>query len=304
MKLAQLKYVSAIAQEGSLSNAARALGMAQPALSQQVKALEVELDTQLFFRTPRGTELTSSGRILVEHARTILDQIDMAHHDIQMNGQQIGGETSLMIAHAIAGYILPTLLSKLHDLHPQIKLRVTPASSVDVQTALENSRIDIGVLPDREGLTKVNAKPVLSQPLFFVRSAAGSARKSGDKNLSFADAVDYPLVVTRRNQPFREQLERLAKEHSVELDARYESNSVLMMTSYVESGLACSILPWSAIAEKVALGRMKAQKIVEPTIQQSYIVAWPKSRPLNRPSAAVRDILASLHAELREASFE
>jgi len=138
----------------------------------------------------------------------------------------------------------------------------------------------------------------LSQPLFFVLSTAGSATKDGDEDISFADAASYPLVVTRCNQPFREQLESLAKKHSVELDVRYESNSVLMMTSYVESGLACSILPWSAIAEKVALGKVRAKKIIYPSIQQSYLAAWPKSRPLNRPSVAVRDILVSIPDKL------
>jgi len=297
MKLTQLKYVSAVAREGSLSNAARSLGMAQPALSQQIKALEEELNAQLFFRTPRGTELTSSGRILVEHARSILDQVEMVQHDIELNGQQVAGETSLVIAHAIAGYILPTLLSRLHQYYPLVQLRVTPASSVDVQVALENSRIDLGVLPDRDALSKVNAKQVLKQPLYFIRSAEQSADESDNPEISLAAAANHPLVMTRRNQPFREQLETLARTRGVQLDARYESNSVLMITSYVESGLASSVLPWCAIAERVALGKVTAQRICDPAIEQTYIVAWPKSRPLNRPSTVVRDILADMSGE-------
>ena len=257
------------------------------------------LNAQLFFRTPRGTEPTSSGRILVEHARAILDQVDMAQHDIEMNGRQVAGEASLVIAHAIAGYILPTLLSRLHRQYPRVQLRVTPASSVDVQTALENSRTDLGVLPEREALSKVNAKPVLKQPLYFVQSAGRSSDDDDGQEISFAAATDHPLVMTMRNQPFREQLETLARKHGVRLDARYESNSVLMMTSYVESGLACAILPWCVVAERVALGKMTARKISDPAIEQTYIVAWPKSRPLNRPGAAVRDILADMSGAFR-----
>jgi len=64
-----------------------------------------------------------------------------------------------------------------------------------------------------------------------------------------------------------------------------------MINSYVEGGLACSILPWCAVEEKVKLGKMQARLIRDPVITQSYIIAWPKMRPLNLPSQAVSDIL-------------
>jgi DNA-binding transcriptional LysR family regulator len=78
VSLSQIRYFVAVAEQGHVSNAARDLRIAQPALSRQIKNLEGELGTTLFLRTPKGMRLSRSGEVFLPHARTILAGVDAA----------------------------------------------------------------------------------------------------------------------------------------------------------------------------------------------------------------------------------
>jgi len=291
VKLLQLQYISAVATEGSFSGAARALGVAQPALSQQIGLLEQELNTTLFLRSQSGAEPTQSGSILIQHAQQILDQVDLARHDTMNNSSEPSGEVSLTMANAISASVLPHLVAQIAQKYPKISLRVQSDSSPKVQLALENGRSDIGVLPDRASLKKVNMRPFVNQNLYFVTKPESSSNKTVKKNITLHRCVSSPLALVRVGQPFRKQLEETAEQNGLKLDIKYQTNSIQMISSYVESGMACSILPWCAIEEKVLLGKLQARMITKPVITQAYIVAWPKLRPLNIPSQIVVDTL-------------
>lgn len=286
MKLHQLRYLIAVAEEGSMLKAARKIGIAQPALTQQLASLEGALDTKLLHRSSKGTRLTQGGRILVEHARSILEMVAVAQRDVQSQRNEVSGEVSLSVASAVAEQIVPPLLKRLSAAFPRVTLRINATDSGSVQTALENARVDLGILPDHENLKSVNSRPLLNQAMCFVGSTFQTGRKL-KKTIAFRDVAGQPLVVVEKSNPLRQELDRLAKQHDITLNVHAESNSLVMIRSYVESGSANSILPQSAVADKVQLGTLFAQKIVEPQITQLYLVAWPKTRPLIRAGEVV-----------------
>ncbi|MBX2838148.1 MAG: LysR family transcriptional regulator [Gammaproteobacteria bacterium] len=293
MKLVQLQYVSVVAEQGSFSSAARQLGVAQPALSQQIKLLEEELGTTLFLRSQSGAEPTESGLILVDHAERIIEQVELARHDTLTNGNVPSGDVSLVIANAISNTVLPKLVAEIGAKYPKIALRVRSDTSSQVQLALENGRIDLGILPSRPTLTKVDAIPLVTEQMYFICKAGFQKSSKHDLSITLEQCLLHPMALVRVGQPFRLQLEEISGQHNLTFNVKYESNSLQMIRSYVESGLACSILPWCAVEEKVLAGKIDAKLIVQPEISQKYIVAWPKIRPLNLPSRTVLDVLSN-----------
>src|SRR3954454_24158870 len=98
MDLRHLRYFIAVAEEGHITRAAERLGMQQPPLSQRIKAIERELDVQLFRRKARGVELTEAGRALLEDARAILRHLDRALETTRRTGRGEQGRLCIGIA--------------------------------------------------------------------------------------------------------------------------------------------------------------------------------------------------------------
>jgi DNA-binding transcriptional LysR family regulator len=90
VSLAQIRYFVAVAEEGNVGRAAQRLHVAQPPLSRQIRALEDEIGTALFQRTPRGMRLLPSGEAFLGHARTILETVDRAGDAARSAGRERG----------------------------------------------------------------------------------------------------------------------------------------------------------------------------------------------------------------------
>jgi DNA-binding transcriptional LysR family regulator len=130
------------AEEGSLSAAARALGMAQPTLGRQVDALEEELDVVLFERAGRGLVLTPSGLELLEHVRVMGEAAGRVSLAAAGHSQTIEGSVAIAASEIYAAHLLPPILEKLRALHPGITIEIVASSAV---SNLKRREADIAI---------------------------------------------------------------------------------------------------------------------------------------------------------------
>ncbi|MGB8622452.1 MAG: LysR family transcriptional regulator [Paracoccaceae bacterium] len=112
------------AEEGSLSAAARALGLAQPTLGRQVDALEQELGVVLFERIGRGLRLTPAGHELIDHVRAMGDAASRLSGAAFGQNEEMEGEVSISASDAYAGHLLPPIVAGLHAVEPRIKVEI------------------------------------------------------------------------------------------------------------------------------------------------------------------------------------
>lgn len=120
----------ATAEEGSLSAAARVLGLAQPTLGRQVDALEKELGVVLFERVGRGLQLTPAGHELIDHVRAMGEAAGRVSMAAFGQSEEIEGTVSISVSEAYAGIILPPILARLHDAEPRISVEIVATSGV------------------------------------------------------------------------------------------------------------------------------------------------------------------------------
>jgi len=145
MELRHLRYFLAVAEAGSFSRAADRLGISQPTLSQQMRDLEAGLRVSLFQRRGKRILLTSAGLIFQEHARAILRQLESFLQELSSEPQQLRGALHLGVVPILNVPLVPHLLGLFAAKHPGISIIVDEISSTEIETALEEGRMDVGL---------------------------------------------------------------------------------------------------------------------------------------------------------------
>lgn len=146
MELYQLKTFVVVAEERHLTRASVRLHTSQPSVSAHIKALEEELETRLFIRTPKGMWLTEAGERLRDRALVVLK----AARDLKLEARNMGGELVGDLAMGLntdAEYLrIVPLLNSLGEAHPKVTLQIQQRASTSVQEAMRNGELDCGFI--------------------------------------------------------------------------------------------------------------------------------------------------------------
>ena len=145
LAIRHLRYFLAVAEAGSFSRAADRLGISQPSVSQQMRDLEASLRVSLFQRKGKRILLTSSGLIFQEHARAVLRQLETFLQELNSGPGALRGCLRLGVIPVLNVPLVPDLLGRFAATHPGVSLVVEEISSTEIETALEEGRMDVGL---------------------------------------------------------------------------------------------------------------------------------------------------------------
>src|SRR6202795_3360859 len=169
MELRHLRYFVAVAEEGSLTNAAaRRLHTAQPSLSRQIRDLELEVGVKLLERGARGIELTAAGRTFLDHARLALLQVEAAGDAARRVAQP---EKAVFVIGFLTGaevMWLPEVLRILREEQPGIEITLSSQSSPDLAGALMRGKVDVALLRREAQAPGLAFKSLIKEPLVAV----------------------------------------------------------------------------------------------------------------------------------------
>ncbi len=145
LEIRHLHYFLAVAEAGSFSRAADRLGISQPAISQQMRDLEAGLRVSLFQRRGKRILLTAAGLIFQEHARVLLRGLENLLQELSSEPGQLRGALHLGVIPILNVALVPHLLGPFAAAHPGVSLTVEEISSTEIETALEEGRMDVGL---------------------------------------------------------------------------------------------------------------------------------------------------------------
>jgi len=200
MELRHLRYFIAVAEEAHITRAAERLGIQQPPLSQQIRALERELEVQLFRRKPRGVELTDAGQAFLERARAILDQVDRAFATTRRTargeqGRVVVGFTSSAPFHPF----VPRVIRAFREMSPLVSLVLEESGSSDLVQGLHNEEIDAAFirspLADVVGLV---VRPLLEEDMVVALPAAHPLAGAGTDALPLTTLANETFILYKR----------------------------------------------------------------------------------------------------------
>lgn len=278
-----LKLFLAVAASGSFSRAATLSGLAQPAVSKRIAALERRLEAALFERTGRGARLTEAGRALVGRAEALTHAAENLADALAADVMQARGTVRIAIQPSIAWPLVRDLFVRLRTTHPGVRLEVAEAPTGQIAAWLREGRHDIGVLnqPGQELLP--NVEPLFAPALLLI-SRPGD-RLTRRRTIRFDSLDGVPLITSVMPNGGRVLLEETARQRGIKLDVVMDVYSIHLIKKLVSEGLAYSISTMTAIQEEVAAGRIGAARIVSPVLAQPFFLSITSTRP---PSAAVR----------------
>ena len=168
MDLKQLEYFVRVAELGSFTRAAIALDVAQPALSRQVRLLEVELRQSLLIRNGRGATPTEAGKLLLAHGRGILHQVERAREELGRVRGSLAGRVAIGLPPTLARVLTVPLTRAFRQQLPDAQLSISEGLSVVMQEWLLSGRLDIAVLYNAQPAAGIDIAPLLTEELALV----------------------------------------------------------------------------------------------------------------------------------------
>jgi DNA-binding transcriptional LysR family regulator len=200
MELRHLRYFVAVAEEGHVTRAAERLGIQQPPLSQQIRALETELQVQLLRRKPRGVELTQAGRALFTDAQAILRQVDDAIAATRRTALGQAGRIGLGFTSSASFHpLVPRLIREFRDAHPLVALALEESGTGELVDALRDERLDAAFVRSPIGpAAGIAVHAVLEEPMVAALPAGHTLAAGGRAPLGLGALAAETFILYRR----------------------------------------------------------------------------------------------------------
>ena len=305
MDLKQLEYFVRVAELGSFTRASIALDIAQPALSRQIRLLEVELRQSLLTRNGRGALPTEAGTLLLKHGRGILHQIEVAREELGAVRGALAGRVSIGLPPSLSRLITVPLTRAFMKQLPQAHLTLTEGFSVVMYDGLRVGNLDMAVLYNADHSPEVEMTTLHTEELVLIskRSDARVKSKSRDiprkrQPISLAEVADLPLILPSRPNAFRILIEKEMTTIKRKPQITLEVDGLNAILGLVKEGLGHAVLPSYTLSNYDDPSPFELRSIHSPRIMSELMLV----RSARRPSTETQKIaIAVVKAVLVEA---
>jgi LysR family transcriptional regulator, transcription activator of glutamate synthase operon len=283
MELRQLRYLVAIADEGSFTRAAARSHVAQPALSQQIRRLERETGVTLIDRTTRRVQMTEPGKLLVERARRALAEVEAGIAELDEVAGVRGGRVAIGAMQTLGPFDLSRLLAAFHAHHPEVELAVREEPSETLADMLRSDALDLAFLSVTHRIQGGGLRFQRLATEEVVAVLPAEHRLARRKRLRLSDLADERFIAFREGSMLRRLLFSAADEAGIEPRVAFESNEAGRVRSMVARGLGVSLLPRSDV--EGAGVPVAVASVRDPSLSRDVTLVWRAQRR-HGPAAA------------------
>jgi LysR family nitrogen assimilation transcriptional regulator len=307
MDLKQIEYFVRVAELGSFTRAAIALDVAQPALSRQIRLLEVELRQNLLTRNGRGAIPTEAGKLLLKHGRGILHQVDVAREELGAARGAMAGRVSIGLPPSLSKLITVPLTQSFRRQLPQAHLTLTEGFSVLMHEGLRVGNLDLAVLYNSERSPELEITTLHAEELVLISPRSGLApadagkvsttARTGRQPVSLAEVADLPLILPSRPNAFRILIEgemiAIGRRPQVSL----EVDGLNAILSLVKEGLGHAVLPSYTLSNFENAEPFVLRSIHSPPIMSQLMLVRSSRRPSTETQKTAIEVVKSVLIE-------
>lgn len=242
--LVDLRLMVQVAEANSLTKGAEASHISLPAASTRIKNLEESIGTKLFYRTSQGVTLTPPGQAFVQHARTVLGQIQHLRADLQEYARGIKGHLRVFANTTALGEYLPPVLRRYLLSHPDVNIDLRERLSHDIIRAVSEGQTDIGIVAGLVRTENLEIIPYRRDRLVLVVPRSHDLAQAS--SVDFADTLDYDHVGLQESSAIHAFLRQVCDQLHRPLKSRIQVGNFEAACRMIEATVGVAILPESA----------------------------------------------------------
>ncbi len=258
----RLKVFCSVAHNLSFTKASKELYVSQPAISKHIQELEAEYSTRLFERMGTHITLTPDGELLLSHAEKILKQYKQLDFEMNLLSQRHTGELRLGASTTIAQYVLPAYLATFQQKFKHIKLSLLNGNTRDIEKALEEHRIDLGLIEGISRQIHLHYTPFMRDELVCITSTR--SKLSRYEEITLEEFRQLPLVIRESGSGSLEVLEKTLALHQMKLS---QLNIIMQLGTtegikrFLYNTDSVGVVSIQAVSSEIADGKLKVIEI-------------------------------------------
>jgi DNA-binding transcriptional LysR family regulator len=288
MELRHLSYFVAVAQKLNFSRAAEELHVAQPAISQQIRALENELGVQLFDRVGRRVTLTRAGEVLLPHAFHILASVETAVNEVGELSQLSRGSASLGAPPTVSSHFLPGRLTRFRRRYPGLDVTLREAGTESLLQLIQDGPLDLAIVVSDDLPPVVESAPLLEEDYLLAVGLLHPLSKQSAVRL--ADLSGEAFILFPEGYKLREVTLTACKRAGFEPKVALDGGAMQSALEFVAAGLGVALVPELAL---VNAKNIRGLAIADQDLHRKLGLVWRRDHYLSAAARALRDFLSN-----------
>lgn len=295
MDIKHIRTLIAIADTGSATRAAQMLHLVQPAVSRHIKLLEEACGAPLFERERHGMVLTDAGRIMVDHGRRALRELEDARSQIAPTAQALSGRLTIGLLASTSRLLAASLVARIRARYPAVTLGINVGYAGNVTRWLETGEVELALLYDTRAAQDLQVDALLDERLYVV---APPGQLAMDEPYPLARLAQRPVILPNAPHGLRGIIEHALAVAGITVEVVAETNALDLQKSMVAQGFGLTILPGSAILDDLRSGALSAAPVAAPDLSRRIVLARTATRRPSVLGAAAAPELVGLMKDL------